>query len=91
MVFTRERDGKGMRRREEGERSVARKMTGYMWRVKRRKWEMERQIPSLLELVFRIKLVKIAKRRGLLSLLEMLLVKVVPPQVIKVIIYLKAN
>ena len=34
---------------------------------------MERQIPSLLELVFRIKLVKITKGGGLLSLLEMLL------------------
>ena len=72
MVFTRERAGKGMRGKEEGERSVARKMARYMWRVKRRIWEMERQIPSLLELVFRIKLVKIAKMRGLLSLLEML-------------------
>ena len=51
---------------------MARKMARYMWRVKRRKWEMDRQIPSLLELIFRIKLVKIAKGRGLLSLLEML-------------------
>ena len=51
---------------------MARKMARYMWRVKRKIWEMERQIPSLLELVFRIKLVKIAKMRGLLSLLEML-------------------
>ena len=34
---------------------------------------MKRQIPSLLELVLRIKLVKIAKGKGLLSLLEMLL------------------
>ena len=57
----------------EGERNVARKMARYMWRVKRSIWEMERQIPSLLELVFRIKLAKIAKGRGLPSLLEMLL------------------
>ena len=35
-------------------------------------WEMDRQIPSLLELIFRIKLSKIAKGRDLLSLLEML-------------------
>ena len=56
----------------EGERNVARKMTRYMWRVKRSIWEMERQIPSLLELVFGIKLAKIAKGRGLPSLLEML-------------------
>ena len=34
---------------------------------------MNRQIPSLLELIFRIKLSKIAKERDLLSLLEMLL------------------
>ena len=53
---------------------LARKMARYMWRVKRRKWEMDRQIPSLLELIFRIKLAKIAKGGGLLSLLEMLLV-----------------
>ena len=51
---------------------MARKMARYMWRVKRRIWEMKRQIPSLLELVLRIKLVKIAKGKGLLSLLEML-------------------
>ena len=51
---------------------MARKMARYIWRVKRRIWEMKRQIPSLLELVLRIKLVKIAKRKGLLSLLEML-------------------
>ena len=50
----------------------ARKMARYMWRVKRRIWEMNRQIPSLLELIFKIKLAKIAKGRGLLSLLEML-------------------
>ena len=52
---------------------MARKMSHYMWRVKRRIWEMDRQIPSLLKLIFRIKLAKIAKERGLLSLLEMLL------------------
>ena len=52
---------------------MARKMTRYMLRVKQRIWEMERQIPSLLELVFRIKLAKIAKERCLLRLLEMLL------------------
>ena len=51
---------------------MARKMARYMWLVKRRIWKIERQIPSLLELIFRIKLVKIAKGRGLLSLLEML-------------------
>ena len=34
-------------------------------------WEMDRQIPSLLELIFRIKLAKIAKRGDVLSLLEM--------------------
>ena len=68
--ITREREGKGIGR--EGERYVARKMTRYMWRVKRRIWKMERQIPSLLELVFRINLAKLAKQRGLLSLLEML-------------------
>ena len=51
---------------------MARKMTRYMWRVKRRIWEMERQIPSLFELVFRIKLAKIAEGGGLLSLLEMI-------------------
>ena len=51
---------------------MARKMARYMWRVKRRIWEMDRQIPSLLELIFRIK-AKIAKGRGLLSLLELLL------------------
>ena len=33
---------------------------------------MDRQIPSLLELIFRIQLAKIAKGEGLLSLLEML-------------------
>ena len=48
-------------------------MARYMWRVKRGIWEMERQIPSLLEVVFKIKLAKIANKRGLLSLLEMLL------------------
>ena len=53
---------------------LARKMARYMWRVKRRIWEMDRQIPSLLELIFRIKLAKIAKGRGLLSLLEILLI-----------------
>ena len=37
----------------EGERNVARKMARYMWRVKQSIWEMERQIPSLLELVSR--------------------------------------
>ena len=63
---------KGGFRSIEGERNVARKMARYMWRVKRRIWEMERQIPNLLELVFRIKLAKIAKGRGLLSLLEIL-------------------
>ena len=51
---------------------MARKMARYMWRVKGRIWEMDRQIPSLLELIFRIKLAKIAKGRGLLNLLEML-------------------
>ena len=56
----------------EGERNVARKMTRYMWRGKRSIWETERQISSLLELVFGIKLAKIAKGRGLPSLLEML-------------------
>ena len=34
---------------------------------------MDRQIPSLLELIFRNKLSKIAKGRDLLSFLEMLL------------------
>ena len=51
---------------------MARKITRYMWLVKQRKWEMERQLARLLELVFRIKLGKIAKWRGLWSLLEML-------------------
>ena len=51
---------------------LARKMAHYMWRVKRRKWEMDRQIPSLLELILMIKLAKIAKMGGLLSILEML-------------------
>ena len=51
---------------------LARKIARYMWRVKRSIWEMERQIPSLLDLVFRIKLAKIANGRGLQSLLEML-------------------
>ena len=51
---------------------LARKMDRYVWRVKRRIWEMDRQIPSLLELIFRIKLSKIAKGRDLLSLLEIL-------------------
>ena len=51
---------------------LARKMARYMWGVKQRIWEMDRQIPSLLELIFRIKLAKIAKGRSLLSLLEML-------------------
>ena len=54
----------------EGERNVARKMARYMWRVKRSIWEMERQIPSLLELGFRIQLAKIAKGRSLSSLLR---------------------
>ena len=40
---------------------------------------MDRQIPSLLELIFRIKLSKIAKGRDLLSLLEMLLAVGNPP------------
>ena len=52
---------------------MARKMARYMWGVKRKIWEMDRQIPSLLELIFRIKLAKMAKEGGLLSLLEMLL------------------
>ena len=81
MVFTREREGKGMRGREGGREGgkekdlwrLARKIARYMWRGKRSIWEMERQIPNLLELVFRIKLAKIANGRGLPSLLEMLL------------------
>ena len=52
---------------------MARKMARYMWGVKRKIWEMDRQIPSLLELIFRIKLAKMAKEGDLLSLLEMLL------------------
>ena len=51
---------------------MARRMTRYMWRVKRRIWEIKRQIQSLLELVFRFQLAKIAKGSSLLSLLEML-------------------
>ena len=54
-----EREWEGGR---EGERVVAGKMACYMWRVKRRIWEMNRQIPSLLELIFRIKLAKITKK-----------------------------
>ena len=51
MVFIREREGKGMRGREGGKEKdlwrLARKIARYMWRVKRRIWEMNRQIPSL--------------------------------------------
>ena len=44
----------------------------HMWRVNSKLWQIASEIASLLEGIFRKKLSKIAKERGLLSLLEML-------------------